>query len=42
MWDWVLKKIVGTKNERTLKKIEPFVREINALEPGLALKSERS
>ena len=40
MWDWVLKKIVGTKNERTLKKIEPFVREINALEPGLALKSD--
>ncbi|MDY7017895.1 MAG: preprotein translocase subunit SecA [Nitrospirota bacterium] len=40
MWDWVLKKIIGTKNERTLKKIEPFVREINALEPGLALKSD--
>jgi preprotein translocase subunit SecA len=40
MWDWVLKKIVGTKNERTLKKIEPFVREINALEPGIALKSD--
>jgi preprotein translocase subunit SecA len=40
MWDWVLKKIIGTKNERTLKKIEPFVHEINALEPGLALKSD--
>lgn len=40
MWNWVLKKIIGTKNERTLKKIEPFVREINALEPGLALKSD--
>lgn len=40
MWDWVLKKIIGTKNERTLKKIEPFVREINALEPGLVLKSD--
>lgn len=40
MWNWVLKKIVGTKNERTLKKIAPFVSEINALEPGLAAKSD--
>lgn len=40
MWNWVLKKIVGTKNERTLKKIAPLVQEINLLEPELARKTD--
>lgn len=29
---WLLKKIIGTKNERDLKKIRPFVARINAIE----------
>jgi preprotein translocase subunit SecA len=33
MFDYVLKKIVGTKNERELKKIRPLVARINELEP---------
>jgi preprotein translocase subunit SecA len=33
--DSILKKIVGTKNERELKRLWPRVAEINALEPGI-------
>ncbi|TMA10861.1 MAG: hypothetical protein E6J89_09365, partial [Deltaproteobacteria bacterium] len=29
----LIKKIVGTKNERELKRIQPLVEEIRALEP---------
>src|SRR5215204_1030906 len=32
MWDFI-KKIVGTKNDREIKRIRPFVDEINNLEP---------
>lgn len=32
MWDFI-KKIVGTKNDREIKRIRPFVEEINQLEP---------
>src|SRR6185295_8563270 len=32
MIDWI-KKIVGTKNEREIKRIRPYVAEINNLEP---------
>src|SRR5687768_968331 len=32
MIDWI-KKIVGTKNEREIKRIRPYVTEINTLEP---------
>ncbi|MBK9519169.1 MAG: preprotein translocase subunit SecA [Anaeromyxobacter sp.] len=35
MFDYVLKKIVGTKNERELKKIRPLVGRINELEPRM-------
>jgi preprotein translocase subunit SecA len=35
MFGWVLKKIVGSKNEREVKKIRPVVAEINSLEPEL-------
>jgi preprotein translocase subunit SecA len=33
--DAILKKIVGTKNERELRKLQPRVLAINALEPGV-------
>jgi len=32
MWDFI-KKIVGTKNDREIKRIRPYVEEINKLEP---------
>ena len=32
---WLLKRILGTKNERDLKKLRPFVGRINALEKDL-------
>ncbi|MCM2333508.1 MAG: preprotein translocase subunit SecA, partial [Anaeromyxobacteraceae bacterium] len=35
MIDYVLKKVLGTKNERELKKIRPIVARINELEPRM-------
>ncbi|HYS06056.1 MAG TPA: preprotein translocase subunit SecA [Candidatus Dormibacteraeota bacterium] len=37
MIDAILKKIVGTKNERELRKLQPRVAAINLLEPGVRL-----
>src|SRR5512146_3254532 len=35
MVDYVLKKILGTKNERELKKLRPLVARVNELEPRM-------
>jgi len=35
MYKWLIKKIFGTKNERDLKKLQPFVTAINELEPAV-------
>ncbi|MBW1823643.1 MAG: hypothetical protein JRI87_03615, partial [Deltaproteobacteria bacterium] len=35
MFTTVIKKVIGTKNEKVLKKLQPLVEEINALEPTL-------
>ncbi len=35
MFDWVLKKVLGTKHEREIKKLQPLVDAVNALEPKL-------
>ena len=35
MFDWIIRKIIGTKNQRTIKKIWPTVQQINALEEKL-------
>ncbi len=35
MYKWLLTKIFGTKNERDLKKLRPYVEAINALEPSI-------
>jgi preprotein translocase subunit SecA len=41
MMNYVLKKIVGTKNERELKKLRPLVARVNELEPKVkAMKDE--
>jgi len=36
MFAWAMKKILGTSHEREIKKLRPFVEQINALEPKLA------
>jgi preprotein translocase subunit SecA len=40
MVGWVLKKIFGTENERTLRKIAPVVEKINAFEPAVSKLSD--
>jgi preprotein translocase subunit SecA len=41
MLNWMLRKIVGTKNERELKRIAPMVVRVNELEPRMkALRTE--
>ncbi len=35
MLNWLIKKIVGSKNEREIKRLRPFVEKINALEGEL-------
>ena len=36
----ILKKIVGSKNERELKRLQPLVEKINALEPQMQALSD--
>jgi len=36
MISWILKKIVGSKNQRELRRMEPIVARINEIEAGLA------
>ena len=40
MFGTIVKKIVGTKNERELKKLKPIVEKINSLEPVYEKKSQ--
>ena len=40
MWKSPLTKIFGTQNERTLKKLQPYVAAINALEPQISQLSD--
>jgi len=35
MFKWLIRKIFGTKNERDLKKLQPYVAAINELEPQI-------
>jgi len=35
MLDTILAKVVGTQNDRELKKLRPLVAQINALEPSV-------
>jgi len=35
MFNYILKKIVGTKNDRELKRIRPIVARINEFEPSI-------
>ena len=33
MFTWILSKIIGSQNERELKKLQPIVDKISSLEP---------
>jgi preprotein translocase subunit SecA len=40
LYKWFIRKIIGTKNERDLKKLQPLVAAINALEPSIQALSD--
>jgi len=40
MLDTLLAKVVGTQNDRELKRLRPIVAEVNALEPGIQALSD--
>lgn len=40
MFGWILHKIIGTKNERDLKKLSPLIERINALEEKISTLSD--
>ncbi len=40
MLGWILKKIFGTQNERTLRRIKPIIVKINAFEPQISALSD--
>ncbi len=40
MIEWLIKKIVGSKNERDIKKLRPLVARVNELQKGLELLSD--
>ncbi|MCU0237478.1 MAG: preprotein translocase subunit SecA, partial [Acidobacteria bacterium] len=40
MFKFILRKIFGTQNERDLKRMQPLVQQINALEPALLALSD--
>ena len=40
MFDWIVQKFFGTKNERELKKYYPLVRKISELEPEIVKLSD--
>ena len=40
MFKYLIHKVIGTKNERELKRLQPRVGEINVLEPAMQQLSE--
>jgi preprotein translocase subunit SecA len=42
MFQWVIKKFIGTKHERQVKRMQPRVEAINALEPGVKKLSDEA
>lgn len=40
MFEWIIRKIIGTKNQRTVKRLQPVVAEINRLEAQLQHESD--
>jgi len=35
MFNWIIKKVIGSKNQREVRRMQPLVREINEIEQGL-------
>ncbi len=40
MFNWILKTIIGSKNQRELRRLQPIVRQINEIEQGLSSVSD--
>ena len=40
MFDWIIRKIIGTKNQRAVKKLWPLAAQINEIEVRLQSESE--
>ena len=40
MFDWIIRKIIGTKNQRAVKRLWPLVHQINEIETRLQTESE--
>ena len=40
MLDTIVRRIVGSKNDREIKKIQPVVEQVNALEPRISSLSD--
>ena len=42
MFNWFIKKILGSKNQRTVKRLQPVLAEINRIEQQLQQESEEA
>ncbi len=42
MFTWIIKKVIGSKNQRTIKRLQPVVAEINRIEQGLQAEPEEA
>jgi preprotein translocase subunit SecA len=42
MFNWIIKKLIGSKNQRTIKRLNPLVAEINRIEQQLQNEPEES
>ena len=42
MFNWIIKKILGSKNQRTVRKLQPVVAEINRIEEQLQQQDEQA
>ncbi|MDB6074501.1 MAG: preprotein translocase, SecA subunit, partial [Verrucomicrobiaceae bacterium] len=42
MFNWIIKKLIGSKNQRTIKRLQPIVAEINAIEALLQNEPEEA
>ena len=40
MFNWIIKKIIGSKNQREIRRLQPVVRQINEIEASLDSLSE--
>jgi len=42
MFNWIIKKLIGNKHQRTIKRLQPLVAEINRIEEQLQSEPEEA